>query len=328
MNRNNRKRDQTQSLEYIIGDMNINKVKARQQLSQTMRFSRPNRIPNLKPYKATYKTTRLNISANSIITSLIVLLTLSGTVLAASIARGYQTNDQDLGVGMAASLAQGSTTGQFVERATVANQDKFVGIVTTKDNSSLLITPKNSNVLITTEGQAETLVTDITGEVKIGDFLTLSPLKGYLMKAQSSGLKSVGVALEDFNSKSASVQKITNTTGQDQEVKVDSIAIEVTTATEVAITATTGRPFLSVFAKSLTGREVDQWQVVTAFVVLFVLLVATGAIIYSAVHTTIEALGRNPLAHSDIYRQLLQVMIISIGLLVFGGVMIYLLLWS
>jgi len=281
------------------------------------------------PSRTSYVTARLRARACITIISIVACLGLSGSVLAANIARGYQTNDQDLGVGMAASLAEGSSTSkQTVERATIANQDKFVGIVATKATSSLLITAKTADIFITTVGQTEAVVTDIAGDVKIGDFLTLSPLKGYLMKAENTGLKSVGVALEDFNSKSATVQKITNAQDQSQDVKVDSIAIEVTTASNVAVTAVRDKPFLSAFVKSVTGKEVNQWQVVMAMVVLFVLLVSIGSIIYSAVHTAIEALGRNPLAHSDIYRQLIQVVLISMGVLVFGGVMIYILLWA
>jgi uncharacterized membrane protein YidH (DUF202 family) len=281
-------------------------------------------VPGSRPVKLWVWTL---VKLAGFVTTLCLLF--SAPLWAASIALGYNSSDKDLVVGMAASLSGDSSSSQLtVERATSDKEDKFVGIVTTQSNSSLVITNKQSKVYITTSGEAKVLVTDLAGRIKKGDFLTLSPLKGYMMKADNSGLKSFGVALEDFNTDAATTQRITDKKNQAKDVKVASIAAKVTAANNVAVAAVSGRPFLSAFARSLTGKEVNQWQILSALVIFFVLLVAVGSIIYSAVHSTIEALGRNPLAHTDIYKQLIQVVIISLGVLAFGGIIIYVILWA
>jgi hypothetical protein len=253
----------------------------------------------------------------------VVSFIVPASLYAASVAKGYSTSDQQLQVGMAASLV--SSNGN-VERATDKSQDNFVGIVTTKEQNSLVVTGQNQNVYVTTEGQTKALVTDVGGEIKRGDHLSLSPLRGYLMRGQGSDLKSVAIALEDFTVGSSVKLDVTDANDQPRSVQVASVGVEVRRPEFVDVTYSK-RPLLSNFARSLTGKEVSQWQVAVALIIFFVLLVAIGSVIYSAVHSTIEALGRNPLAKADIYKEFMQVLLISVAILVFGGLMIFALLW-
>ncbi|OGL29597.1 hypothetical protein A3D14_01785 [Candidatus Saccharibacteria bacterium RIFCSPHIGHO2_02_FULL_47_12] len=263
----------------------------------------------------------------TLITILAILSILPTSIYAASIAQGYTSSDKGLQVGMAASLVnpESGTTGE-VEAATNKTQDKFVGIVTTKDTNSVVITDKNQTVYITTEGQTKALVSDVGGLIKQGDHLTLSPLRGYLMKGNSSDLKSVAVALEDFPSQNNTKVEVKDVDNQIKAVQAASMGVEVRRPEFVDVTYSK-RPLLTNFARSLTGKEVSQWQVIIALVIFFVLLVAIGSVIYSAVHSTIEALGRNPLAKADIYKEFMQVLLISVAILIFGGLMIFVLLW-
>lgn len=273
-------------------------------------------------------TARLRGLQRAVLVTLVLAIFIApASLYAASIAQGYSTKDDQLVVGMAASLVSPETVGSGeVERATSTTQDKYVGIVTTKETSSVVITGKSQDIFITTSGQTKALVTDVGGEIKTGDHLTLSPLRGYLMKGNSSDLKSVGVALEDFPAPNSSKLDITDAANQPRSVQVASMGVETRKPEFVDVTYSR-RPLLSSFARSLTGKEVSQWQVAVALIIFFVLLVAIGSVIYSAVHSTIEALGRNPLAKADIYKEFMQVLIISVCILIFGGLMIFALLW-
>jgi hypothetical protein len=113
---------------------------------------------------------------------------------AASIAQGYVTSDSNLATGMGASLgADGTTTSRVVERATLSNKGKFVGIVTTKDSNLVTLTNATANVVVTTSGEANAFLTDLNGVVKKGDFLVISPLDGILMKANGNDTNVVGL---------------------------------------------------------------------------------------------------------------------------------------
>src|SRR3990167_4653334 len=95
-----------------------------------------------------------------------------------AIARGYATDDTSLQVGMVAALSdEGSST---VERATFDNEKRIVGIVTNTENSPVTVASSDAQVFVESDGEVEAYVADIEGDVKQGDLLSLSPLRGVL----------------------------------------------------------------------------------------------------------------------------------------------------
>ena len=231
---------------------------------------------------------------------------------------------------MAASLSEKSTPdNQLIEQANREKKAKFVGIVTTKDANSLTLSDEDSTVFVTISGEITALAADINGSIKKADFLTLSSLNGLVMKADGGETNIIGTALEDFSSSDAKTQLITDESGHRRNVNINALRIEVTPINDVSEQAATSqKPFLALFGQSITGKPVSQWQVISALLIFFVVLVVVGAVIYGAIHSTIEALGRNPLAHKVVYRQLLQVLIVVFIILVFGGIAVYAVLWS
>lgn len=267
-------------------------------------------------------------SAVTVVLFVIVAVLLVPSVLAASISRGYNTSDNELVVGMATSLSEDSTPDNpLVERASTSNKDKFVGITTTREASSVTVTNKTSEVIVTTQGNVKTLVSNINGEVKKGDLLTPSPIKGFLMKTDGGDPLIVGVALEDFVLETSNTEKVHREDGSEAEVKIGAISADVLPPKN-QVSPEDDRSSLVTFVKNFTGKDVARWKIFASALIFFALLVTEGAIIYSAVHSTIGALGRNPLARNAIYKQLLQVVIIALAILTFGGVILYTLLWT
>ncbi len=108
---------------------------------------------------------------------------------------------------MAATLSTSSTPGnRLVERASSSTVGKFVGIITTKDANLVTLTSPTADVVVTTSGEVSGFVTDINGQVHKGDYLTVSPLKGILMRATNKSDVTVGISLEDFNNQPTSIQ--------------------------------------------------------------------------------------------------------------------------
>ncbi len=268
----------------------------------------------------------------SVFASLLIVLgfcsTLAATASADSLSQGYQTSDSNLVVGMAASLSNTSNPSQtFIERATADNSSKYVGIVTTINASLVTLTNKTATAFVITLGNASALASDLNGQIKKGDNLTLSPLKGVIMKADSDEPKIIGSALEDFSTANSHSETVTTTKGTSKAVKIGLLKIALD-AHGLAGVSTVKKPYLVLFGQSLTGRTVNQWQVIAALLIFFLLLTVEGAIIYGAVHSAIIAMGRNPLAKKQVYNQLFQVLWLVLIVLVFGGGSIYAVLWA
>lgn len=248
--------------------------------------------------------------------------------LANSISRGYNTSDSELVVGMAAALSEDSISdNSSVERATISNKDRFVGITTTREASSITVANKSSEVIITTQGNVKALVSDVQGGIKKGDALTLSPIKGFLMKMNTEATLIVGFAIEDLSTDLAKTEKFKTEDGGETETRLGSISVDLLPPKDQITQGDKQSSSLVTFAKNLTGREVSPWKIFAAVLTFFILLVSVGSIVYGATHNTIGALGRNPLAKKEIYRHLIRIMSLALILIILGAAILYNLLW-
>lgn len=266
------------------------------------------------------------VSLVSWIAALGIMLS-SVSVGAIGISQGYRTSDKGLRLNMiAAQTSENNESTPIVERSDGNNKSKIVGIVTTIDSNLLTLTNSDAKVHVTTSGEAVMYVSDLNGAIKKGDFIASSPLSGIGMKSGDNDTFVVGVALEDFNSGSATPESVSTTQGSSRTVLVSKLKVNVEPH-DRGQKSQKQSPFLILFGQSVTGRQVTQTQVLVALVVFFLLLVVEGSVIYGAVHSTIISIGRNPLARGALYRQLLQVSWLSLVILLFGLGAIYAILW-
>lgn len=243
-----------------------------------------------------------------------------------SVAQSYTTSDQELTVGMAAALSAESTADkQIVERATLTNKDRFVGIVSTIDSNLLSLTNGSANVTVTGKGEVAVFASDVGGQIKKGDFLVISPLKGILMKAPSNTANVLGQALQDFPADGATVKTVKANKGKDVEVKINKMPFELNPRN---VNNEKDVSFVVLIGQTLTGRNVNEFQVITAFLIFFFLILVEGAIVYGATSSTIAAVGRNPLAKKIVYKQLFQVALIMLVIFGFGMSAIYAILYA
>jgi hypothetical protein len=256
------------------------------------------------------------------------LFTTNVGAVTSSISQGYKTQDTNLVTGMAASLSSDSTdTERLVVAASTANLDRFVGIITTVEDNLVTLSGSATDVLVSTDGQVPAFVSDLNGEVKRGDFVSISPVNGVLMKSDGSGLsRVVGIAQQDF-SEITSEEKQINTSNGQQTIKVGVLKLEISQNVVKSADESEDKTALVLAGESLTGKSVGQIQVLAALVIFAVILIVEGSIIYGAIHSTVTALGRNPLAKKAVFRQLLQVSWIAVVVLIVGFGSIYLILW-
>src|SRR3989344_3386278 len=152
---------------------------------------------------------------------------ISITRAATLLSQAYVANEQ-LPVGSIVSLQKGSTT--EVEAATTDNSRYLLGVVIQGDSSQISISSKKDNqVFVATSGIEPVLVSDINGEITVGDPITASPIKGVGMKATGNA-KIVGVAQDDFPTNNAKEQTYTDDKGQKQTFKIAEVPVLVNVA--------------------------------------------------------------------------------------------------
>jgi len=244
------------------------------------------------------------------------------------VSQGYKTEDKSVGAGNAVSLRSDSAGEKFVDLSDDENSSKFVGIITTIDDSLVSLTDQSSNVLVTTSGEVSAYVSDINSVPKSGDLIAISPIKGVLMKSSGDDTSLVvGVALEDFDSATATSKQVIDSQGAGRVVNISKQRIEITRDIVSRSQNQSPKSFIVLIGESITGKEVSSTQVIASLVVLFMVLILEGSIIYGAIHSTIGALGRNPLSRRAVFKQLLQVSWLALIVLIFGLGAIYLLLF-
>lgn len=253
---------------------------------------------------------------------LVVLFGFTGRTVWA-IAHGYATDDSDIQTGMVVALSSGAGDANKVERATQATSQKVVGVVTTLDKSLVTVTSGTTQLLVESDGQIEAYVSDLGGDVKKGDLLIVSPLKGVVMKSDNSLTTIVGIAGQDFGSASSTESYSVKVGDETKQTRIAKLTINLN---RQGASNVSNRPVESSVAKlgrAVVGKEVSEIRVVVGLVIFFVVLIAEGGILYGAISSSMTAVGRNPLARKIIRRELLRVVIIAFVVLAFGLAFIY-----
>jgi hypothetical protein len=257
----------------------------------------------------------------SVIMVLIVLL--PNTLIA--ISRGYVTEDSGLKPGMAARLSTDSKENNRIERASFDAPDKFIGIATKFEDSSVTLASAEETILVEKEGEITAYVSDLDGRIKKGDSLTLSPISGILAKAANDSSLIVGIALDDFTERGAENFEIDSAEGK-RTVRVNKLKMILYATSTLA----SSKPDSSLerLGQSVVGKEVSEIRMIIALLIFFIVIIAEGSIIYGAVSSAVTSLGRNPLARSSIKRELLRISLVAIAVLSIGLGAVYLILWA
>jgi hypothetical protein len=253
----------------------------------------------------------------------LVLLFIPATVSAVtSFSEGYSTADK-LSLGAIVSLEKNSS--DRVIAATANTADNIIGVVINADTSLLSISNgKDDQVQVATSGTVPVLVSNINGEVKQGDHITASPLAGVGMKA-TANVRIVGIAQGDM--KNATKQTYKDKSGKENEIMLGEVPVLVNVAYFFKEPEKTVVPTaLQNIANSLAGKNVSTLPIVLSSAVFLIMLVVVSSLIYSMIKSSIISVGRNPMAQSAVYRDLIQLSALVIAILSVGIITIYFIL--
>lgn len=252
-----------------------------------------------------------------------VLIPVSAIALT-TISQGYGTTDS-VSIGSIVSLKK-NTTDQ-VEIATSANSNSILGVVINEANSLLSLSTTNAKqVQVATSGIVEVLVSDINGDVHQGESITNSPISGVGMKA-TSNTKVVGIAQEDLTSSNSSNQSYNDKAGKKHSVRLGEISVSVNVSDFFKQPdKTLIPPAIQNIANSVVGKKVNTLPIVISVGIFIVTLIVVSSIVYSMIKSSIISVGRNPMSQSAIYRDMLQMSALVVGILAVAVVSIYLVL--
>ena len=239
------------------------------------------------------------------------------------ISQGYQSTDK-LSLGSIVSLQEQSN--DHVIASTNSNVDNLLGVVISNSNSLLsLSNGQEDQFQIATNGSVTVLVSDINGSIEKGDQITASPVKGLGMKATSNS-KVIGIAQgPPRNSKTN--QSYIDDKGVKQNLTIGEVDVLVNVAYYYKTPDQTLIPAaIQKIANALAGKKVDVLPILISAAIFIITLIIVTSIVYSMIRSSIISVGRNPMAQSAVYRDVIQLSALILGILAVAIILIYVIL--
>jgi hypothetical protein len=253
---------------------------------------------------------------------------ISGVGYAQSVTQGYGT-DMSLQRGMIVGLKKDDP--RKVESVNSDQVDRVHGVVVGANDSAVLISNDQEKVFVATSGRFPVLVSDQGGEIKVGDYITVSAMSGIGMKSNDRVPIVIGKSTEPFTAKDGNIivgtAKIKDTSGKERVVNIARITVDLGVGrnplqkTDESLPAALKRA-----GELVAGKPVSPIRVYIAILVLVVTAAIAGSLTYSAVRSGLIAIGRNPLGKKAIIRGMFQVVIIALMVFIAGIFGVYLLL--
>lgn len=239
-----------------------------------------------------------------------------------SLSESYSTSD-DLSIGSIVSVKDNQT--DIVMASDSSNVDNLLGVVIASGSSLLTLSNgKDNQVQVATSGTLPVIVSDINGEVKRGDHITAGPIRGVGMRA-TANVRVVGIAQGKMSN--VREQKYKDNDGVEKTMKLGEVPVLVNVAYYFKEPDKTIVPAaIQNVANSLAGREVGTVPIIISGAIFLIMLIIVSSLIYSMIRSSIISVGRNPLSQSAIYRDLVQLSGLVVGILGVGLITIYLVL--
>jgi hypothetical protein len=229
----------------------------------------------------------------------------------ANISHSYRT-DTTITEGSIVSLDPGHQN--YVVPANTDNGEKLLGVAVAGNDSLIAVDPNDNPgaVQVATTGSASALVSNLSGDIKVGDQIGVSPFSGIGMKALP-GSRVIGLAQTEFNGSTdgAATKTVKDKDGKTSTVKVGYIQLNIAIGTNATVLEGANINALQRAARSLTGHVVSTERVVISLAVAVVAMLALITLIYASIYGSIVSIGRNPLAKYAVFRTLGSVLALA-----------------
>lgn len=263
-----------------------------------------------------------SVSKGLLVGSILVVFFTSYAYALTTISESYRATTQ-IPVGSLVSLVKDSQT--QVEESVTSNVENLLGVVINPDSSLLTVsTGVQGQVQVATSGTLPVMVSTLNGDIKRGDHITASPLKGLGMLANGN-VRVVGIAQGEITNKQE--QTIKDVDGKDQKVTIGQVPVLINVAYffKEPDKSVVPAAFQNV-ANTLAGRQVQPVPIIISGAIFVVTAIVVMSIIFSMIRHSIISVGRNPMSQSAVYRDVIQLSALVIGILAVATIAIYLVL--
>ncbi|MDB5166477.1 MAG: rane protein of unknown function [Candidatus Saccharibacteria bacterium] len=217
--------------------------------------------------------------------------------------------------------------------ATADTINNMIGVVISASDSAIVVTAQDdtsTKTYVATSGRYHVLVSDQGGEIKVGDFITVSALDGVGMKTGTTQGLVLGTAASAFDGKHnvLATAQLKDAKGNMIKTGVGSVTVDINIGQNPFLFHSTGGvpKTVSIIAQAITGTPVTPIRIYTSAFVLFMSMCVSASLLYSGVRGSFVAIGRNPLARKSIIRGLIQVVVTALIIFTFGLLGVYLIL--
>lgn len=236
-----------------------------------------------------------------------------------------------LNIGTIVELTDSKT--QTVQPATQPNMQNMFGV--SVDQNKLSFKLSNSKLknetYVATSGTYNVLVSTQNGEIKQGDYVTMSSIEGVGMLADTEQATVLGRSQGQFNGQGASLGQSTlkdvdGKTNQQVSVGLVPVAINITRNPQIESTKVDVPEFLQRLGQQIADKQVSPVRIYLSMAITAASIIIALVMLYSGVRSAIVSIGRNPMTKKSIFRALAEVILTSILILVIGLFAVYLLL--
>jgi hypothetical protein len=251
-------------------------------------------------------------------------------VYAQAVAQSF-TADTEVRAGMAVELAGDKSK---VKPVTQSDASKMIGVIVQSNDApiSLTSTTAGSQVYVATTGTYRVLVSDQNGAIKKGDYLVVSSFDGVAMKVDDTSTYVVGKALADFDGSGSVLSQTTvqDTAGKSHKISLGYLSTTINISRNPLLhsnASTSNVPgFLLRATESISNKPVSPIKAYISLAIAVFTSVIACVMLYAAIRSSLISMGRNPLARKSIMRNLIQVVVTSVIILITGFFAVYLLL--
>lgn len=249
---------------------------------------------------------------------LAIFLIFSATTTAQSIVRSFNAKGNLL-PGWVVALSQSDDS--TVELAPAKDTSRIYGVVIDPSAAPLTVQKQNQQIFVATSGDYPVLVSTQNGNIRSGDYLSLSSTDGIAAKADENDHFILGRALEDFNGGPATIVYANDGSA------LGRINAAITPGKNPLLreAAAVPKPLLRT-GESIAGKPVAALRIYVALAIFAIAGIIAAVLLWGGIRNAMVAIGRNPLSRHSIIRSLIQVIMAAIGVLIIGLLGVYLLL--
>lgn len=249
----------------------------------------------------------------------LIFLSVTAAATAQTVLQGYDT-DEDLQRGMLVAVKPDDPA--KIIKVTGKNLNDLKGVTASPNDSPVRIGGEGQKTFVATSGVYDVLVSVENGEIRQGDYISISSQAGIGKKASEEQPVVLGRAVDNFTGRGdATAGSGSSAAGR---IKVD-VAIGKNPI-QKKVEKDVIPDFLQKMGETVADKPVSTFRLYIAFLLLLITFAITAITLYSGVRGTIVSIGRNPLSKGVVLRGMVQVLIVSLIIFIAGLIGVYLLI--